>query len=139
MINRFTGCYRFLSNFYPALIRYQGWIWPSAEHAYQAMKTFDQDQRKEILHADTPSIAKRIGRHVTMRYNWDKVKLDIMRDIVRAKFEQNPDLMLDLLGTGDEELIEGNHWGDTFWGQCNGVGENWLGKILMEIRDGQPG
>jgi ribA/ribD-fused uncharacterized protein len=71
-----------------------------------------------------------------MRDDWDDVKLGIMRDLVSRKFKQNKDLRLMLEATGDQELVEGNTWNDTFWGVCNGEGCNWLGKILMEVRDG---
>ena len=70
-----------------------------------------------------------------MRPDWNDIRVDIMRNIVNAKFTQNPDLMNKLLETNDAELLEGNWWKDTFWGICNGEGENNLGKILMEIRD----
>ena len=57
-----------------------------------------------------------------------------MYEIVKDKFSRNPELRVKLLNTGDIELIEGNYWGDTFWGVCNGKGENHLGKILMRVR-----
>lgn len=70
-----------------------------------------------------------------MRPDWEEVKYDVMYEIVKAKFIQNPDLKEKLLSTGDEYLVEGNHWGDRTWGQVNGVGKNWLGKILMKVRE----
>ena len=80
------------------------------------------------------SEAKRLGRRVRLRSDWEQVKYDVMLDVVRAKFNQHPDLAQKLLATGDEELVEGNDWGDTYWGVCNGRGKNMLGKILMRVR-----
>lgn len=79
--------------------------------------------------------AKKLGRTVVLRPDWNEVKVSIMRNVLALKFRQNPDLREKLLATGEAELIEGNHWKDTFWGVCNGVGENWLGKLLMELRE----
>lgn len=81
-----------------------------------------------------PSEAKHAGRRVTLRKDWEDVKIDIMCDIVEAKFRQNPDLAKKLLTTGDMYLEEGNTWGDRTWGTVNGQGANNLGRILMEIR-----
>ncbi len=89
-----------------------------------------------IAQAPSPSKAKRLGRGVSLRPNWENIKLQVMKDIVRAKFTQNTDLRIMLVqGTGDAELIESNDWGDEFWGVCDGKGENHLGKILMEVRE----
>lgn len=88
--------------------------------------------------ARTPAIAKRLGRKVRMRADWDEAKYDVMRSVVRAKFS-DPEMARLLLATGDEELVEFNIWGDVVWGQCadstwKWVGQNWLGKLLMELR-----
>lgn len=69
-----------------------------------------------------------------MRPNWDEMKIGFMASILAAKFS-DPELRLMLLQTWGCELVEGNTWGDTFWGVCNGKGKNNLGKILMELRD----
>jgi len=135
-ISEFQNEYRFLSNFWPVPVTYNGVTWPSAEHAYQAAKFTDPDKIAKILGNLDPNAAKRIGRSKGIRTDWDSVKVGIMREIVTAKFEQHHMLMDALKSTSPHELIEGNWWGDTFWGVCKGVGENWLGKILMEIRDG---
>ena len=82
-----------------------------------------------------PSDAKRLGRHVPLREDWNSIKEQIMYEICKAKFTQNPDLAEKLLETGDAELIEGNWWHDTTWGMCNGEGQNLLGKILMRVRE----
>ena len=133
MINEFRGQYRFLSNFYPCLIEFEGNVYISVEHAFQAAKTLDEDWRESIFWARTPSDAKRIGRKVPLREDWEEIKLSVMENLLRQKFNIF-DFKSALLATGDEELIEGNWWGDTFWGVCNGQGENHLGKLLMKIR-----
>lgn len=79
--------------------------------------------------------AKKLGKLVTIRPDWDEIKVEVMYEIVKAKFHYNPDLREMLLATEDAELIEGNWWGDTFWGVCKGQGLNNLGKILMRVRD----
>lgn len=82
-----------------------------------------------------PSEAKRLGRRVKLRDDWEEVKELVMYEICYHKFNQNPDIKRMLLNTGDAELIEGNTWGDCIWGVCNGVGNNLLGKILMRVRN----
>lgn len=136
MIDSFRGKYAFLSNFYDfGKCEFEGVVYPTSEHAYQAAKCFNDEDRTAILNARTPGEAKRLGRRVKIISEWEIVKVDAMRDIVASKFGRNTRLRDQLLATGDEELVEGNNWGDTFWGQVNGVGENWLGKILMETRE----
>ena len=132
-ITSFTGQYRFLSNFYPAVVTLDGIECPTVEHAYQAAKTIYQHERATIIAAPTPGAAKRAGRRCTKREDWDEVKLQAMLTLLRKKFA-HPALMEKLLATGDAELIEGNTWGDTYWGRCNGVGENHLGRLLMQVR-----
>jgi len=134
-IKSFKDEFHFLSNFHTSYILYDGIVWPTVEHAYQAMKTLDENQRMNILELDSPGAAKKYGRTVTLRPDWDDVKLEIMEELVLEKFESKADLREKLLATQDAEIVEGNTWGDTFWGVCNGVGENHLGKILMKIRD----
>ena len=133
MINQFTGEYRWLSNFWPAKVKYLGVEYPTVEHAYQAAKTEDSAWRENIRQAATPGQAKRLGSQAPMRPEWHNVKLEVMENLVRRKF-QHPELKALLLATKNEELVEGNYWGDTFWGVCRGKGENHLGKILMKIR-----
>lgn len=135
MIDSFTGPNRFLSNFYPCLVRYNGneLSYPSVEHAYQAQKTRNVNDQIIVCKARTAGEAKRLGRQLKMREDWNEVKVNIMRDLLRFKFGHK-DLLDKLLATGDVQLIEGNWWGDRFWGVCGGRGENMLGKLLMEIR-----
>jgi ribA/ribD-fused uncharacterized protein len=133
-IDSFDGEFRFLSNFFPAPVEIVGKTWPTAEHAFQAMKTTDPRERELIALASSPGRAKRAGRKVTVRPDWEEVKLGWMARIVHAKFEQNGELADRLLATGDATLIEGNNWGDKVWGQVDGEGENLLGRILMSVR-----
>ena len=136
MISSFEGEYNFLSNFWMCSVEYEGIIYPSSEHAYVAAKTTDSELRKQIVSLETPAQVKRFGRTLVLRDNWELIKLSVMVDIVSTKFEQHPDLMAKLKASAPHELVEGNTWGDTTWGQCPvGNGKNWLGKILMSIRD----
>lgn len=135
MISSFRDEYFFLSNFYPVEIKLDGIVYPNAESAFQAQKTLNVEERRKFSMLRNPVQAKRLGRKVKLRDDWEEVKLDIMTKIVSQKFLQHPHLIEMLLQTGDEELIEGNKWGDQFWGVCKDKGENHLGKILMKIRD----
>lgn len=132
----FSGEFHFLSNFHPAPMLYEGIVWPTSEHAYQAMKTNDELQRINVSTLPTPGQAKRYGKSLTVRPDWNNAtKLAVMEDILREKFKQNSHLKDMLLATEDLVLEEGNTWGDTFWGICRGVGQNHLGRLLMKIRD----
>ena len=133
-ITSFHGSNRFLSNFWPCNIVLDGEYYWTVEHAYQAAKTLELDDRKRVQKASTPGQAKALGRHLVMRIEWDVIKLRVMTDLVWQKFSNNPDLRKKLLDTKSARLVEGNTWGDTFWGVCNGVGENHLGDILMRTR-----
>jgi ribA/ribD-fused uncharacterized protein len=130
----FTGRLAFLSNFTAVAVELDGEWYPSVEHAYQAAKTSDMTARQRFrVFGVTPGQAKRLGRRVAIRENWEEVRVEVMRDLLRQKFE-HPKLRAKLLATGNEKLVEVNDWNDTFWGVCDGVGENRLGKLLMEIR-----
>lgn len=133
MINSFTGRYFFLSNFFAAPVVFEGIQYRNNEAAFQAQKTTDPTLKSKFA-SYTPNIAKREGRRIALRPDWESVKDDIMYRICLCKFEQNQDCLERLLETRDTELVEGNTWGDIYWGVCNGVGENHLGKILMRIR-----
>ena len=138
-IQSFIGEYSFLSNFAPITVTWPSSSnsilqWPTAEHAFQASKTLNHEDKLEIYKCDTPGRAKRIGRQVELRLDWEDKKISIMRGIIISKFVGSHIAMFDLLNTGNAELIEENHWGDCFWGVCNGKGRNELGKILMEVR-----
>ena len=140
MINCFDGKWAFLSNFYWNEIEHEGIVYPTNEHFFQAMKTLDNDERRQIANCLTPGQAKRMGRRVALRSDWESVKEDVMFLGLCLKFadEQLADWLLE---TGDEELVEGTTWHDNEWGNCscskcaNIKGKNKLGKSLMKIRD----
>lgn len=134
-INEFSGEYRWLSNFWHAPIVVGGWEWASNEHAYQAAKSVDPSDWKLIQSQRSASYAKVLGSKVSIRPDWEEIKIEVMREIVACKFDQNPDLKAKLMATKGMMLVEGNHWGDTFWGVCRNMGLNYLGNILMEYRD----
>jgi ribA/ribD-fused uncharacterized protein len=133
VIDRFIGRWGFLSNYYPCQVDMDGCSYPSVEHAYQAAKTLDPRLRNRIRDTFDPDEAKHLGRKYQSRLDWETVKLALMRQLVAAKFA-DPSLRLRLLETGDAVLVEGNDWGDTYWGVCDGVGVNHLGRILMNTR-----
>lgn len=148
-ITRFVGNYHYLSNFYETPITLNGVTWPTAEHAYQAAKCTEPCDIELIKRLPTPGAAKQAGKRVKMRHDWNDVRVPIMESIVRAKFNQNKDIADKLVATGDAVLIEGNGWGDKFWGMCTRNapprtpdgwiqaklhGDNHLGVILMDIR-----
>lgn len=139
MIVEFDGDYAFLSNFYPSSISHDGITYPTNEHFFQAMKTLDIETRKAIAAAPTPGAAKRMGRHVALRPDWEKIKVDVMRLGLILKFT-DAELAEKLVATGDEELVEGNWWHDNTWGNCHCTecsrkgGRNLLGMLLMEVR-----
>uniref|UniRef100_A0A6M3KX68 NADAR domain-containing protein n=1 Tax=viral metagenome TaxID=1070528 RepID=A0A6M3KX68_9ZZZZ len=133
LINSFRGEFFFLSNFFPVVIWNGGIRYLSMEHAFQAAKTLDMAERRMIAELPTPGQAKRTGRKVTLRPDWEQVKLAMMERIVRRKFSI-PSLAQRLIATFPAKIVEGNTWGDRYWGVCAGVGANHLGEILMKIR-----
>lgn len=134
VIDKFFGAYRFLSNFWPAVVVLDGEEYPSVEHAYVAAKTTDKTVREKVRKTASASAVKKLGREIQIREDWDDIRLSTMADLIEQKFTHS-NLKNLLLETGDAELIEGNTWGDVFWGVCRGKGENNLGKILMKVRD----
>ena len=132
IVDKFSGEYRWLSNFYPCDIVYGGVTYPSVEHAYVASKTLDIPTRANIL-TMTAGQAKRYGRTIPIRDDWDDVKLNLMMDFVGQKFKNNIELRKKLIDTTCT-IVEGNTWNDTFWGMCNGKGQNMLGRIIMTVR-----
>lgn len=133
MINDFSGRFRFLSNFWSCYVRYEGQLYPSVENAYQAAKCKFKGDRS-YFETCKAGEAKRQGKVVLMQPEWDSIKQDIMLDLLKQKFSTYP-LSQFLLNTNDLELQEGNWWGDTYWGTVNGIGENHLGKLLMQVRN----
>lgn len=132
-ITRFDGEYRFLSNFYPSPIVILGFDYPTVEHAYQSWKAKNLADWKYVATSETPAVAKRRGREIDCREDWDRIKIEVMEYCLQKKFE-DPVMLEMLVSTFPMDLVEGNWWGDTFWGVCNGKGENHLGKLLMKIR-----
>lgn len=133
-ITEFTYEYGFLSNFHPSEVSYGGLVYPSVEHAYQAAKTLDLEEQRKIREAHSPGEAKRRGRAAALRPDWDDIKDEVMMALVWAKFQEEP-LRSRLLATGEAILIEGNNWGDRYWG-VDGHGLNKLGLTLMAVRAG---
>lgn len=133
-INGFKDEYRFLSNMYllPRAICLNGYTFYTSEAYYQAMKTTDKALRLKIVDMN-PYESKRFAKKLELRPDWDDIKLKVMLQVVRAKFKL-PEMAEMLLATGDAYIEETNHWNDTFWGVCKGIGENNLGKILMQVR-----
>lgn len=131
VIEAFKGKYFFLSNFYNIPVTYNGITYRNNEAAFQAQKQLTK--AKDFAHLSA-SEAKRLGRRVHLREDWEEVKCEIMYDICTAKFTQNKKIAQLLQETGDAILIEGNTWGDRYWGMVNGVGRNMLGHILMRVR-----
>ena len=140
MIDCFDKEWAFLSNFYWNEIEFEGITYPTNEHFFQAMKTLDIEERYAIANCRTPGQAKRMGRRVALRSDWEEVKEDIMFLGLCLKFADGQ-LADWLLETGDEELVEGTTWHDNEWGNCSCPkcqhieGKNKLGKLLMRVRD----
>lgn len=136
-IDSFTGDYKFLSNFYPCKVKLDDVEYPSVEHAYQAAKTLDLDDRKAFHQHPLPTAgqSKKLGRKLKIRADWESVKIKVMEELLVQKFADDT-LKKQLQETGDAKLIEGNYWGDDFWGvDKKKGGKNHLGKLLMKIRD----
>lgn len=139
LITSFSGEFEFLSNFFPVDVFYDGRMYHSTEAAYQAAKTVDERWKQRIANAETPGEAKRLGRQVPMRIDWDEVKDKVMLDLLRLKFTRGSDLGRRLDRTGNAVLVEGTTWHDQYWGVClckehDGVGRNVLGQLLMIVR-----
>lgn len=132
MISEFRGEHYFLSNFYSSPVYYRGMTFRNAEAAFHAQK--DRSRASEFTRLN-PSEAKRLGRRVRLRRDWEDIKEDIMFEVVMAKFGGSQALADALLATGDEKLVEGNTWGDRYWGVCDGKGLNKLGGILERVRE----
>jgi ribA/ribD-fused uncharacterized protein len=133
-ISGFRGEWNFLSNFYKTDVMFEGEIYPSAEHAYQAAKTLDGEIRKKFIGLSS-SESKRFGRSFKAREDWNDIKLKVMYSIVLDKFTRNDYMTFKLEKTLGYYIEEQNFWNDKFWGICKGQGENNLGKILMKVRN----
>lgn len=132
-ISPFTQDWAFLSNLYPSPIEWGDRLFPTVENAFQAAKTNDAEAIAAFATLP-PDQAAALGRQVALRPDWEQVKLTIMADLLALKFEI-PALRRRLLASAPAPLINENWWGDRFWGQTRGVGENHLGRLLMALRD----
>lgn len=133
-IDSFTGEYYFLSNFSDSVFVYDGIQYQNAESAFQAQKCENKADRKQFSDLNSTE-AKKLGRKVSLRKDWESIKVDQMQQIVFEKFRQNPELRSKLIDTGEAYLEEGNTWGDRVWGTVDGRGANLLGQILMALRE----
>lgn len=142
-INGFFGEYRFLSNFHVCPFWFEGRVYESREHAYQAAKYSPEE--RHIFDRVSSAEAKKLGRKAVVNLErWNESKYNIMATVVLSQFAAYPVLAQELLKTGDKYLEESNHWGDMYWGVYypenwkafapKGKGENKLGKILMHVR-----
>ncbi len=132
-IGGFVGSYRWLSNFFKCRVEWEGRVYTSSEAAYQSGKY--PPAERDVFTTLDPDPAKKLSR--TKPYDtaaWETRKERTMREVLWAKFSQNPDLAAQLLATGERVLEETNWWGDKVWGVFQGEGQNLLGKQLMEIR-----
>ncbi len=136
IIDSFSGPYFFLSNFYRMPIEYQGAYYRTIAYAFEASKTSNFTRREQIRNAPTMGKARRLGRDILLAPEWTSSRVPIMRILLELKFSaENQTTRQLLLDTKDYHLIKGNNWGDTFWGVCEGKGENMLGRLLMNIRE----
>lgn len=136
MIKEFKNQYFFLSNFYECPIYYNKLVFCNAEAAFQAQKAIDEKEQYKFINLNA-SQARKLGKTIVLRKDWEEVKDKIMYEIVKRKFTINKELQQKLLETKEEELVEGNWWHDTYWGvdSRTGIGQNKLGKILMKVRE----
>lgn len=134
IIGPFRDDYRFLSNFWPCTVWFDGESYLSTEAAYQAAKTLDTKLREPFKYMWAAE-AKRAGRKLVIREDWEQVKEGVMLELLRYKFGNNQQLRTKLLATGTAKLVEYNTWHDTYWGVCGGAGQNRLGILLMQVRE----
>jgi ribA/ribD-fused uncharacterized protein len=127
----------FFSNFAPYPIKLKGKIWPTSEHYFQAQKFAGTEHEEAVRREKSPMIAARMGRDRKrpLRRDWESVKDSLMREAVRAKFEQHQELRDRLLATGEAKIVEHTDR-DSYWGDGgDGSGRNMLGIILVEVRE----
>lgn len=132
-----SALYGEFSNFARYPIKLGGKVWQTSEHYFQAQKFENKEYQDKIRNADSPMMAAQLGRSRKERIlkNWDNVKLNVMYEVVKAKFTQHPDLTQLLLDTQDAKIIEHTE-NDDYWGDGgDGKGKNMLGKILMKVRE----
>ncbi len=128
---RVDAKYRYLSNFYRASFILDNKEYTTVEHYFQSKKYAGTDLEEKIRAAPTPKEAKKIAWQNDPLSDWEEKKENVMLKALRAKFNQNPDLCIKLLKTGDSNLHEDSP-SDLFWGV---KGKDRLGKLLMLVRD----
>ena len=136
MIKEFQNEYRWLSNFAPVKINLCGIEFPSVEHAYMSAKSDDLEWKKFCANPNNKAgDVKRKSKNISLKDNWNDIKLEIMQKCIEQKFSQEP-YRTKLLETGTQFIQEGNRWNDKFWGVClkTNKGENHLGKLIMNFR-----
>jgi len=127
--------YNWFSNFEPITIIIDNVKYPSVENYYQSQKTLDLEERKQFQNC-SPSKSKFLGKKIKLRKDWDNIKNSIMKKALDIKFAKGTNQANKLLETGNDEIIEWNNWGDRIWGKTlDGIGENRLGIMLMDIRN----
>lgn len=135
-IKGFNGEYRWLSNFWPSPFTFNGFTWPTVEHAYVCHKAIPSrliPTATKVLEM-TAGQAKRYGRTINIREDFDMIKLYLMQSLQFRKYDENAELLEKLLETGDCNIEETNAWSDQFWGVSEGYGANHLGRIIMGVR-----
>lgn len=141
VINSFKDEWELFSNFSLSVVHYNGLNFQTVEHAFQAAKSNKQSDWNYIQKLKTPGQAKRAGRKVQLRSDWEEVKIIIMRNLLIQKFTLYDKFKNKLISSGNAKIIEGNYWHDNYWGDCycskceNIKGYNNLGILLMEIRN----
>jgi len=129
----------FLSNFYEAPFEINGVKYKTVEHYFQSEKATGSKDKEKIINAKTPAEAKRLGKQIELRSDWDEVKDQVMFDGILNKFLQNKDIAEKLIKL-EGEIVEYNKWHDNYWGfclckKCQGRKKlNKTGKMLMEVR-----
>ncbi len=137
MIEKFDGEYSWLSNFKFVKVKLKGEIYPSVEHAYMSAKSDSLEWKRFCQTEINPGKVKKKSREVKTIDDWKEINLGVMFALLLQKFKREPFKSL-LIKTGKQPIQEGNYWNDRFWGVCleTGVGENWLGRMIMIIRSG---
>lgn len=130
---KFRNEYWFLSNMFPCELQVNGLTFTCAESCFQSFKTTDPEERKRFQNLNGFD-AKKLGRKIKLRPDWNDIRIDVMKAVIKVKFKQHPELTKKLISI-KEPIVEDNTWNDTFWGVCNGKGANNLGKILESVRD----
>lgn len=134
-ITDFSEQYSFLSNLYPSPMVIDGRYYQTVEHAFHAAKAKNEEDAKLVRQCESASQAKRLGKQMPVRDNWEEIQLTVMKRLLLVKFCANRQLSKKLLETGDAPIVYSNNDGDWYWGKFQGNGENNIGTLLMQVRD----